>query len=219
MKRRLILSIAVATLCLIATPVMADLFSVNLHGGLTTFDGTTLVTTQNTSFTLGSVIGFGHSAVVTWPSPGVADFLLEMQISGSGTTRIGSGEFTFRGVPFAGPPSYIRGDISGTWSQLAGSNYFSGTVSNVWFQAGTYGTFFGDDVSQGVPLSENERWIGTATILTDTAPWFDVSWDAGVSTPAVGINITSVAPVPIPGAVLLGFLGLSAAGVGLRKLT
>ena len=75
------------------------------------------------------------------------------------------------------------------------------------------------------PTKEIKRWLNKEAYFDGTnwhfgtsqgepSPWYDSGQSPG-SCPAWTLN----QPIPVPGAVLLGLLGLSAAGIKLRKFT
>jgi hypothetical protein len=135
--------------------------------------------------------------------------------SGSNTASGHNGTFTF--VDVYG--SKITGTFSGTWS--GGDNTaakFTGVSTDLVF-TGTTGsppvtTFTGhtgDDVDMtGFTALPRSVTLG----LGVAGVWFDDSPSSFPESHAY-LNVTAV---PVPGAVLLGFLGLGAAGLGLRRL-
>jgi hypothetical protein len=72
--------------------------------------------------------------------------------------------------------------------------------------------------------SSLEPWPeGTELLYLDPESTYQLTWSLGVRCSTIGdhgwahLNIDLANPVPVPGAVLLGILGLSAVGIKLRK--
>ena len=114
----------------------------------------------------------------------------------------------------------ITGNVAGTWA-LTGpvgnkTPSFVGTLSNVqWNNESLDNDFDGDSssVSMVFPTAP-PPWKGGITELTASgATWFGLGdWIH----PVTGGNVNATV-VPVPGAILLGMLGLSVAGIKLRK--
>jgi len=111
----------------------------------------------------------------------------------------------------------LQGNVYGTWTLTGGgAPQFSGTINNVTWVGGP--NFDGDtpnpDPSVSMSFGPLQPWIGSMTHITvPTAAWFGGgTW----AQPLTGGNVSATV-VPVPGAALLGMLGLSVAGIKLRK--
>ena len=85
--------------------------------------------------------------------------------------------------------------------------------NSVWHELGTIGD--GDN-----PFPLNPTWLDDVAVygrlyltVQNAPPWDDWWWDTAM----INTSTLEVDVVPVPGAVLLGILGLSVAGVKLRK--
>jgi len=240
MKAKLI--ILTLAVCTIAAPAQADLFTFGFNNLNADYSGTTFTatkTTGSTSGTIGSVtrwVPIAGQAKFDWSvaanyladqTAGISgntslqgDFQISMALSNiTPTGADATGSFTIwdvsdNGSPPAAPADTIYGDIGGNWwKDATGALKFAGLLSNVGYTDPVAGNFDGhvgaiDFAVGGSP----PPWAGSIIQLTVTsAPWFtagDFNVDGG------GVQATIV---PVPGAILLGILGLGAAGIKLRK--
>jgi len=155
----------------------------------------------------------GTAAVFVWPAD-LGSFSLTMQVTNIVSTAgsesaDGLGSFVFTDVD----GDTITADLIGTWSTLGSSNNFAGVLGNVSYNPSTIGetTFDGGTGSVPMNFAAPLPWNGSIVHLTATAPWFSPN---GFDVTGGSIDITVV---PVPGAILLGILGLSVAGIKLRK--
>jgi hypothetical protein len=215
-----LLWVGIASLCLSAAPAMADLdlFTFNVTAPQVTYNPSSspwqFQVTPKASLTTGGFVTDGDTAWADfkWPSA-TGDFFLGMNLGGTGNTRSGNGVFTYTDKD----GDYITGSLTGEWKKIAGGNQFNGALNGVTFASKSDYNFDGNNGGSVAMTSLSTLpWSGAIQVqLSSQVPWFDVSFDKSMS----GGGVTGVvSTVPIPGAVLLGFLGLSAAGLGLRKL-
>lgn len=209
MKRSLFLTLSIVTLCWVATPAMADMIPLNFsyHWLDTSFDTTTDVLTM-------SLHAGGEGSVTNGSvANGLSLFSLTMTIDNE-TTGHGTGTFTLTDTD----GDTIAGNVSGTWADGGSAiGLLLAPLSNVNFvQTGPAdGQFNG---TGGFVAIAANGWKGTGSLMLGpiaTDNWFDSSWSVSDAGSADG----HVSAVPIPAAALLGLLGLSAAGVGLRKIS
>jgi hypothetical protein len=235
MKKKLILVFCLS-LFLGATPAMATMFDFHFGSLTTSWDGTSSFTTSvNPSTTSGSVqrlrvptatAQFLNDTLLPgvygWTAQG-GNFSLSMSITGitgtdpSSYSAIGIGSWAITDTN----GDIISGNVSGTWSRPndpvtglpSASNNFAGVLSNVSFANNTGdGNFDGHLGSASMSYPQVIPWRGSLIQLSTTGGWFS----AGAYTTDSGSVDASV--VPVPGAVLLGIIGLGAVGVKLRKL-
>lgn len=210
--------VLIAVICMLTGPAaLADLFQFAVTDVQTAYTPATPTTGTFTSSY--SVVPPGDSqiiltrevpltgtALVSQPAGGLS---LKMTLSAiTPTSASGSGTFTI--FDRLGQP--LSGNIQGTWAPVGGSDVFSGTISNVNFTPAG-GTFVGSVGSVSMAFAGNPQpWNGVAVELTAiNAPWFT---GGAFNLPGGGLFATVV---PVPAALLLGLLGLGAAGVKLRK--
>lgn len=217
MKRKLLVVFCLS-LFLSAAPARADLFGFSLSNLSHSFDGAFSFTATDWAETTGDLHSNSPAPTVTanfdhgsWGS-GADDFLLSMTLSNiTAFTADGVGEFTFTDVD----GDYVYGTLSGSWVNLGGLfPAFVGTVSDVTFTSLVDTTFdghSGDAVSMVFPGSP-EPWKGAIVELGTSGTWF--SGPGYGDEPGGYANVTIL---PLPGAVLLGILGLGAVGIRLRK--
>ncbi len=219
MKRLLIALIVGA---FVATPAMADLFNFTYSPTLTSFDTTLsqFVATVDDGATGGIVarlVSPGGTALfdTTWLPE---NMYLQMQVSNislAGDTADGSGFITLTDKD----DDQINADFTGKWISSPGKALaFDGVLSQVFFSplgGGDNTAFNGDSGSAPMTFTGfgSFPFFGTILELTTndpllrfTAPWTDV--------PSGAVSGTVV---PVPAALLLGALGLGAAGVKLRR--
>jgi len=234
MKTKLII-LSIAALCLSAAPAQADLFRFSFDDLNTVFSGITFTADKTTGSlgTTGSVTRYAPlsgKALFDWTNPAnieaargnlstLGDFQLTMTLSNINAitkTADAVGSFTIwdvsDNVPTT-PADTIFGDIVGVWTQNSlGALTFDGLLSNVDYTDPYSGNFDGHTgaVDFAVPGSP-PPWVGSVLQITAVAPWFSAG-DFNVTGGSLDATI-----VPVPGAILLGILGLSAAGIKLRK--
>lgn len=216
MKRKLLLAFCLS-LFLSAAPVKADLFDFGFSSVDSSFDGTSAFSVSvNSLLTTGSLTRIQAPAgITTFAPPGwdtVGDFSLSMTITNIlASTADGSGAFTITDTDAT--PDTITGSVAGTWTNAGAFNLFSGAITNVSFNDnGTLdGEFDGHSGSIPMSFTAPEPWQGVIMEISTTSTWFD----EGAYDTNQGNVIASV--VPVPGAVLLGMLGLGAVGIKLRK--
>jgi hypothetical protein len=217
-KKRLLFAFCLS-LFLSAAPAMAGLFDFSFSSVTSTFDETSAFNVSvNPDLTLGSVTRIqsptGFTSFSPWGSGWAAggDFSLSMTISNilAGTAD-GSGTFSITDTDAT--PDTITGSIDGTWTNAGAFNLFSGTITDVKFNDnGTADEEF-DGHSGYVSMSfpSLSPWSGSIMEISTTSNWFG----EGRYSTDQGNVIASV--VPVPGAVLLGMLGLGVVGIRLRK--
>jgi hypothetical protein len=226
--RLLVLCLALGML---TVPARADLFGFSFSNVRSTFNSTTMVfeakdwanPAQNKG-TAGDVYrnitppGTASFSLYSWNVGGtLEDILFHMQISNvTATTAEGSGWFTIKDIE----GDMIGGNISGDWVKAGTSAAFVGTLSNVTYTAVVNDTFDGHSGSVSMVFPENQPapWNGTLVELSAGSGWFR----SGVTNPTLrSFDVTGgsldATVVPIPAAVLLGLLGMGAAGLKLRQ--
>jgi len=220
MKRTLLIAVACAFM---ASPAMADLFNFEFGVLQTSYSTSTqeFVAEVRDQITTGQVVRVDSSpAKAAFDSnwgPGDGNFVLALNISNiTPTTADGDGEFIITGTDF----DTISGIVDGQWTRgVPGIDVptFRGVLAEVVFvddpgEPLKDGNFDGDDLTF-VPMdfSTPQPWEGMLIDLTASKLWFSSSW-----TDKLGGSVDAVV-VPLPGAVLLGFLGLAAAGIKLRR--
>ncbi|MBW7992327.1 MAG: hypothetical protein FVQ84_20255 [Planctomycetes bacterium] len=207
----LVLAIAV---CMIATPARADLFGFHLGNLSSSYDGSASFSATGSTSTTGALyrnIAPTGTAVFDYGSWGTGSesLLVSMSISSIlAGTATGSGTITFSDVD----GDTFAATVAGTWLNVSGIALFSGALTNVTHTpaGNTFDGHSGDSVSlvySGTP----QPWRG-ALVQLSAGNWFTGS----AFTNALGGSL-DVSVVPVPAAVLLGMLGLSVAGLKLRK--
>jgi len=237
MKRSiLLLFISFAALCSITAPAGADLLqfqvttldmNYNAVAGPLTPDGSGLDGTFTANVSTTGRIDFDRLVptigTTRISSPATTDFYITMPIDVI-SSSIPTAELAV--TTQANPGSWylddvggdrLQGSVYGTWTLTGGgAPQFSGTITNVTWGPGS--NFDGDtanpDLSVSMSFGPLQPWIGSMTHITvPAAPWFGGgSWAQQYT----GGNVSATV-VPVPGAVLLGILGLSVAGLKLRK--
>jgi hypothetical protein len=208
----LVLAIAV---CMIATPAKADLFGFHLGNLSVVYDGgTSIQTTSIAGLTSGSLYrnltpaGTAQFLAPLWGT-GSESLLINMTLSNlTPTSANATGTMTFVDVD----GSTIAANLAGTWTGVTGLPTFVGKLTGV-THTPTTDTFDGHSGSVNMQFSSDPQpWLGSIVQLVATTQWFTPQ----VPLTAIGGSI-DVSVVPVPGAVLLGILGLGAAGLKLRK--
>jgi hypothetical protein len=128
-------------------------------------------------------------------------------------------------------PNAIVADPDGSFVEFMFQDNYSGINVDVdaalltvtQFPVGTDTGTNGWDIN----ISGFDTDIANVTLISNTMvgfSWSQISGDALlfsheyiVGAPAMGTAVFEITPVPVPGAVLLGMLGLSAVGIKLRK--
>ena len=220
MKKKLIVVFCLS-LFLGATPAMAQMFDFHFGSLNSSWDGTSAFTTSvNATKTSGSLVRHlvpaataqfltdGLLPNIGWTDQG-GNFSLSMTITNlTATSAIGAGSFAITDIT----GDVISGNLAGTWARVGASNDFQGAISNVLFaDNNSDGNFDGHLGSASMSYSQAIPWRGSIIQLSTTGGWFT----AGAYATEAGSVDASV--VPVPGAVLLGILGLGAVGVKLRK--
>jgi hypothetical protein len=207
----LVLAIAI---CMIATPARADLFGFHLGNLSASYNGSTTFTTTAWAQTTGALyrntapIGQAQFLTGQWGT-GAESLLISMTLSS--ITAINAqavGTISFSDVQ----GDTIAADFTGTWFNTGGLSSFVGTLTNV-TQTPVNATF---DGHAGTPVSlvfanDPQPWRGAILQLT-AANWFTGPAFTGAKGGSIDVSV-----VPVPAALVLGILGLSVAGLKLRK--
>jgi hypothetical protein len=214
MKKKLIF-VSCLSLFLGAIPANATLL--DFHFGSLNSDwnaGTgTFTTTTNPLLTSGSVTrqrvpqSVANFIAGQWGLGG--NFGLSMALTNvTSTSADGSGSFAITDIN----GDVLGGNISGTWSRVGVSNVFSGVMTGVSFANNSGdGNLDGHIGSASMIFPQPIPWHGSLIQLSTTGTWFSQG-DYSTTSGSVDASV-----VPIPGAVLLGVIGLGAVGVKLRK--
>jgi hypothetical protein len=212
-----LLFIAIAV-CMIATPVKADLFGFHLGNLSTSFDGGTGLTTTDWLQTSGSLyrnVAPSGTAVFSpgsFGTVGSESLLISMTLSNiTALTADATGTISFSDIH----GDTISGNISGTWIKAGTPSFpqgiFSGTLTSV-THIPANATFDGHSGSVSLVYPQNPQpWNGAIVQLT-SANWFSNSAYSGVKGGSIDVSV-----VPVPTAFVLGVLGLGVAGLKLRK--
>jgi hypothetical protein len=220
MKKMVFIAIACAFL---ASPAMADMANWNFNDVGWSWNRSTstlTITVPEDDISNFSIASTGQNALSTWPSssgnvyvsmvltPFVANHLANVAGSFWITDAIGN---KLSGSITADPYAYLNG---GGVTQY---NQWSGGVEILSY-ASSDGKFHGN--LSGSPsllsLGPQALWVGSLSV---TIPNRTFLLDLPTISNQTGAQLQGqiVSPVPIPGAILLGILGLSAAGLKLRK--
>ena len=218
MKTKLII-LSIVALCLIAAPAKADLFSFTYGDLATSYNTVTGVFAANEveGVTDGDVTRLvptvGSITLDTAWAGNPEDFALSMNIGlidVAGTSATGSGgSLTLTDVD----SDTITASFTGQWAPLGGALRFEGIMQPVAYNPSVVGetTFDGDIGAVSMIFPGNPVMHGVIIELTAGGSNFNTGW-----APTLGGGVTGNV-VPLPGAVLLGMLGLSAVGLKLRK--
>lgn len=104
-----------------------------------------------------------------------------------------------------------------------GNTLSAETSWDVEIYADFHSQLFSTDLGEPHKSGADAIFMDTASLLSLTLPSVDFEWLSGsgalgsAKADFVTVNPASVAPVPVPGAVLLGMLGLGYAGIRLRR--
>ncbi len=218
MKRLRLFSVLLVLLCFGAAPAMANHFGFSYSNLYTTFDGVDSFTTTHTASTLGSVYRNLTPAGTAYFLPGMwsgfEGLSIAMTISDiTATTATGAGSFTVTDDE----GDQITGNLSGTWAKaaLSGGGMFTGSLTNVAYNGGN-DTFDGHlGTSMSMVFSEPAPWSGAIVQVTWPGGWFADAAGNPQDFEVTGGSIDAV--LPVPGAILLGVLGMGVAGLKLRK--
>lgn len=220
-----------------ATSAMAEHFGFSYSNLHTVFDGVDSFSTTDQASTTGSLYRnqppagtaefftdttvnalsvFGVS-LDKW-AVGPQSFLISMTISDiTATSAVGSGSFSLTDID----GDAIGGVLNGTWvkAPLLNSAVFTGSMTNVNYTPAVAGNdaFDGHVGSVSMAFSDTNfgPWGGVLVQLTAPSGWFTDQFGDAQAFDVTGGSIDAV--LPVPGAVLLGMLGLSAAAIRLRK--
>ncbi len=227
MKAKLLV-FGVAALCLSVTPVNADLFHWTVHNLDLSYDGADFNAVVSANDPDGGQILFTRDVdpkgtislfpeYLTDQSNFTVDDMVISDITASTANGVGTFTLTDRGG------DTITGDVTGVWTKTGTGPQFSGTLSNVLWNSADNDfdgykqvglSYVADSVS--MDFSTPQPWNGSMVELTaDSAPWFGLGGWSQVIPHAGSIDAHVV---PVPAAVLLGLLGLGAAGLKLRRL-
>ena len=213
MKKKLIF-VACLSLFLAAAPARASMIDFHFGSLNSSWDGTSAFSTStNPTLTSGSVVrqrvpqSVANFLAGSWGLGG--NFGLSMTLTNvAATSADGSGSFAITDTT----GDVIGGNLAGTWSRVGVSNVFSGVLTNVTFaNNSTDSTFNGHIGSASMIFPQAIPWHGSLIQLSTTGTWFN---QGPYATTAGSVDASIV---PVPGAVLLGILGLGAVGVKLRK--
>ena len=221
MKRILFFTLLIG---LFAGSASADLFTWGLNVSESWFDlSTNTFTSDEIDSSTLTVLNVQDFSSASSPAGlGGMEYDLSMLISSiavDGTTADGAGDFTLTDVD----DDTITGDFTGKWITTGGALNFDGILSNVNYNPSGSGETTFDDTSGGANMvfgGKTGPWSGTIIHLVVSGEDFTASWGDGTPGDEDGGladgGVTGVV-VPVPGAVLLGILGLSAAGIKLRR--
>jgi len=214
LKIRTLLIICFALLCLGAAPAMADLFGFSFSNIRSTFDGGNAFQSMDWANTTGDLYrnvattGTASFDSGSW-GMGLEDLLVQMTISNiTASTADGIGTITLKDIQ----GDTLTANVGGVWQNLAGFPVFAGTLGTVTYApaTNTFDGHSGDSVS--LVFAQPQPWNGAIVELNMRGSWFT----AGAPTNVTGGSIDA-SVVPVPAALLLGMLGLSVAGIKLRR--
>jgi hypothetical protein len=214
MKRKLIIVLFVAVFCMSAAPALADMYELDRDAALTL---TNIAQDEDDGgTTVGALTVFDGPSGLYGPMSGMVGFTAQLWSSDAPNGTPAPGEdliaiakvYSTLAIPFDedydGVISYIENDDEDTWSVqlyyiIDGTEYNSGDFVELVGGQSTYlainDAFNTEDIDEyGFRVMDN---------------------DGG--NPSQG-DAFHISVVPVPGAVLLGMLGLAVAGVKLRKL-
>lgn len=223
--KRLLLALIMGAF--VATPAMADFFTFSYNPLETWYNTATNIFTADEidavfGGTIGDVTRGDIPQQAQFQSPWVTeDFALQMAISNinaTGTTADGAGSVTLLDVD----GDTIQGNFAGSWTTVNRALIFSGSMSEVvYLPTGAGGNIFTGDIGfMSTVFPVPAPWTGVLIELNQTGLSFLNSWGDGTPADEIGGARgagVEAAVVPVPAALLLGALGLGAAGVKLRR--
>lgn len=143
---------------------------------------------------------------------GLASVMFDITVSNVGASSADAvGTFVFTDTD----GDTISGDLSGTFIRNGGATNLIASASDVYFSGLTFDGTDGASVSTvfSPPYNPNP-YFGYIINLTTNAPWFT----AGDFTAGTTGGTTTIQAVPVPGAALLGALGLGLVGWMKRRV-
>ncbi len=206
---------------------MADLFHWSVHNLDLSYDGAYYNATASV-YTEGGQILFTRDQPTTgtvsaFPGYDLANFEITDMLITPLDAAHASGAGTFTLTDETGDT--ITGDVTGIWTKTGSGPQFAGLLGHVyWNNENSDDTFDGYELvglnyvpaSVSMEFWSSQPWGGSLVQVTSsTTPWFasDRAWRESIT--AAGSVDAHV--VPVPAAALLGFLGLGAAGLKLRR--
>jgi hypothetical protein len=212
MKRNLLLALSIVILWSVATPAMADM--IPLQFSYAWLDSSYNATTD--VLTLSLHAGGSGKVTNTTVADGLSLFSLTMHFDNPAAGHTDTGSFTLTDTD----GDTITGATGArTWYQVPGAiGVTLVPLSNVKYNGvgADAGKFNGTTGFVAIPANGA---VGNGSLNLgpiETDKWFNAAQDWQVSNNG---SADGSVVVPIPAAVLLGMLGLSAAGLGLRKIS
>jgi hypothetical protein len=222
-KMKIKLLVLIVGVCMIAATANAAMIGVSVHGPQTTWDGIDAFAASWGSSTQMSINRFDDPTIYNQYTTGFDLSMTLSNINNTDRTADGLGNLTLTESTGAG--DYITADVTGAWQRVGTSNVFVGQLTNVYYvDLGTQDTAWdADDGIMSMVFTPAMPWQGTLIELTSSASWFGDAAAPGGNTTYLpfdvddGLGSADITIVPVPAAVLLGILGMSVAGIKLRK--